>query len=1057
MLRKFLTLSVHVILLAVMVKPVISAQIVSPGDLLNNSVDRAELSAKVDIGKKLWQSKPSVVQHQRLNGRSAPDSLHAIILICDFQDYKFYGQWDEMDQDLLLNPYGDFYYTAHDSLYYGNQFANVATYFDEVSGSQFTLDYDVCGTVATLPNDMGWYGNHPDEGEQRFLLVQHTVEILDQYVDFSNYDTVILVHADAGEETDVNGDSPEQIHSSYLGEADFEEAYDDTILTQPWIETADDAIVNKVLVLPEYEFQDFDHPYGGPTGSLGVYCFVVGQRLGMLPLFDPTPGGSPDSAGIGNFGLMGYGLFLGGGLIPSHPCAYNKVLMGWLEPYTVLPNQVEELFYLFPAEHPGVNTCARVEISSSEYFLLEYRLQDPDDNGIFSFGDDKNSNGIPDFYDVSEPGGLPTWGVSFFDATEDSIETLVGSEFDFFMSDNTGRPEGVKGAGSGIYIWHIDEWVINNIIQSGSSAFNGDSQRKAVDLEEADGIQDLDAMRGIYVLGGDYDSYRQEDYSSFTPETLPNTDTAGGVRTGIVIDNISALADSMTFNCSIVSTDSPIELISDIQMPGIDLSGCHLLAVDLDNNGTLEIITTAGNTVYAFNADGSEYFTVTVDDVNDEEVAWSGSPAAGDFNNDGYSEIVLSSNVGVFAFDREGVWTLLYEMDDCPLPPMLTDTGSIVVVEYQELLDEYRLLIIGHEGERLWSLIMPAGVVTGVPPVLWDDYIVLPISDEEAGSSVLICRPEESHILDLPVEVCGYQMYCNSEQLFIPLDQGALATVFKDNLQEVVLWENRVDVASSIAPGLFFTSNDVFASTGQSGHYQVGWPARPRSAITATDFDNSPTPLVYTDLAGNEFVLFTSSDGRLFLYDKYGGLVDGWPLAGAGTPAGTAILVDIDSDSVLELVVASATNRLSASIGEESIGELVSRLMFYRLTGTDGFTSKWSMSGGSPTRSGFNVETGESGDGLIELESVVCYPSPLTSGTLFVRAESLGECDFQAVLYNLEGEEVARSDVRNVSGVEPVEVELVVDHIASGLYVCRVIASDGDVTKVLVKSVAVAR
>ena len=109
MLRKFLTLSVYVILLAVMVKPVISAQIVSPGDLLNKSVDRIELSAKVDIGKKLWQIKSSVVQQQRLNGRSAPDSLHAIILICDFQDYKFYGQWDEMDQDLLLNPYGDFY------------------------------------------------------------------------------------------------------------------------------------------------------------------------------------------------------------------------------------------------------------------------------------------------------------------------------------------------------------------------------------------------------------------------------------------------------------------------------------------------------------------------------------------------------------------------------------------------------------------------------------------------------------------------------------------------------------------------------------------------------------------------------------------------------------------------------------------------------------------------------------------------------------------------------------------------------------------------------------
>jgi len=148
---------------------------------------------------------------------------------------------------------------------------------------------------------------------------------------------------------------------------------------------------------------------------------------------------------------------------------------------------------------------------------------------------------------------------------------------------------------------------------------------------------------------------------------------------------------------------------------------------------------------------------------------------------------------------------------------------------------------------------------------------------------------------------------------------------------------------------------------------------------------------------------------------------------------------------------------LSVPIDDEFTGELVSRIMICKLTGTDDYTSKWPMSGGSPKRSGFIVETGNTGDDLIELDSVICYPSPVTSGTLYVRAESLGECDFQAVLYNLEGEEVTRSDVRSISGVEPVEVELVVDHIASGLYVCRVTASNGNDSKVLVKSVAVAR
>ena len=50
--------------------------------------------------------------------------------------------------------------------------------------------------------------------------------------------------------------------------------------------------------------------------------------------------GSPDSQGIGQFGLMGYGLFTAGGLVPAEPCAFNRMLMGWATPYEVDPDAV---------------------------------------------------------------------------------------------------------------------------------------------------------------------------------------------------------------------------------------------------------------------------------------------------------------------------------------------------------------------------------------------------------------------------------------------------------------------------------------------------------------------------------------------------------------------------------------------------------------------------------------------------------------------------------------------------------------------------------------------
>jgi M6 family metalloprotease-like protein len=1073
MQRKFLALSLICIFWAV---PAVSVQLVDKSDFINMSVNRLQLSSKVDVGKNLWPLKSSAVQYERLIGRTAPDSLHAIVLLCDFQDYKFYGWWDEMDQSIAPTHPGDWYFSSHDSLYFDHLLADVATYFDEVSGANFTLDYDICGTVANLPENMEWYGNHPEEGEQRFLLAQDAVEALDEFIDFSLYDTVFLIHAGAGEETDVNGDSPRQIYSSYLGENDFVEAFNDSTIAYPGIETNDDAIVDKVLVLPEYEFQDFEHPYGGAMGSLGVYCFEVGQRLGMLPLFDPTPGGRPDSAGIGNFGLMGYGLFLGGGLIPSHPCAYNKVLMGWLEPYSVYPDEVEELFTLFPAEHPRDNSCAKIEISSSEYFLLEYRLQDPDGNGIFSFEGDLNGNNIPDFYDASEPEGKPIFGYSVFNPIEDTIETLNGAEFDFFMSDNDGRPEGVKGAGSGVFVWHIDEWVINNTIMFGSSEYNGDPNRKAVDLEEADGIQDMDGMQGLYVLGGDYDSYRLEDNSAFTPESLPNTSTAGGIRTGIVIDDFSEVVidtffinesdtidyidyqQSMTFNCFLQQSNLPVELISDIRLPdGVDISGCHLLAIDMDGDNNSEIIVSSENSVYVYNADGTEFFSRSIDDIDGEKVILSGSPVAGDLDGDGYPEIILASNFGLFVVYRDSSYELKHEMDDCPLPPVLIDDDAIIFVEYLELAEEFQLKALAGDGSDYWPATILPDSVSAVPPVLWNDFIVVPIDSSEAGSSLFLYNGSESHTIELPAQVSGYQMYCDISRLYVPIIGGNLATIFADNLSEVVQWTNRAEVSSAIAPGLFFNSDNSFSATGKSGHYRTGWPSRPVESVTAPRPESSPSPLVFADLNGDEFALFTSSDGRLYLYNSYGNLVEGWPLAGIGTPSGTGVLANLDSDSNLELVVASTTSRISGSMDDSYIRNPVSRIAIYRISGTDDFHSRWSMSGGSPSRTGYNIGAEEPGSGVINQNSVICYPSPLTTGKLFVRAEAKGKCSLNAVLYNLEGEEVARSNVVNVFGAEPIEVELVVDHIASGLYVCKIIVDDGIDNEIIIRPVAVAR
>lgn len=663
----------------------------------------------------------SGLQRRRLAGEKAPSSLNAVLLMCDFSDSLILGRYGQVPGDFPAPMQTEIYYGAHDSVYFDHLLQDVADYYQDVSGGAFTLNYTIHPRVVNLPEPMSFYGNHPTEGEQPLLMAAGVVDSLDSEIDFSLYDTVIMVHAGAGEETDILGDSPEQIYSTYLDPRDFQTAFEDSLLAQPYLATGDHPEgegLDHVLVLPETEYQDLIQGFGGYFGSLGVYCFEVGLRLGMLSLSDFTPAGRPDSQGIGEFGLMGYGLFVGMGWIPPHPCAYNKVLMGWLDPLAVNPD-VSGTHFLTPCEDTAAPEAAiRVDITGQEYWLLAYRQQDPDGNRIFSHPGDLNGNNIPDFFDADSQfgDGTPT---GYFDPATDTRERLVGCEWDFFMSENSARGPYDKGAGSGVYIWHIDEGVVSWAFDQPSNFFNADPLRKSVDLEEGDGIQDLDSkIPSAYQLGGDDDSFRGEDSSEFGPVTSPATLTNGGARTGVrfsgfsnVVRDSSAFiasinfqvdppdtvmgfvyADTVAFQLERLPADQGPQLAARRDLPaGLDLRGSHLVTADLDGDGNDEIIAAGtGGQVYVLTGDLNEFLDHDGDPDTlepfalgargGEPVAWNLPPAVGNIDQDPEPEIVLTGPDGIYAFDGNGASVRVQgtgdsgfylELPGCKLPPVL--------------------------------------------------------------------------------------------------------------------------------------------------------------------------------------------------------------------------------------------------------------------------------------------------------------------------------------------------------------------------------------------------
>ncbi|MCB1182147.1 hypothetical protein KDM41_01855 [bacterium] len=1094
-------------------------------------VDGPFATPSAEVRERLWrQSAPlredgsRSVQRRRLAGEKAPATLNAIVLMCDFADSLMLGRHGLEPGDFPPPRQSDRHYAAHDSVYFDHLLGKVADYFDAVSGGRLALSTTVHPRTINLPQPMAYYGDHPTEGEQSILMAQQVVDSLGAEIDFPAYDTVILVHAGAGEETDILGDSPEQIFSTYLDPDDFAAAHEDSQLAQPYLAAPGFPAgtgIDRVLILPETEQQDPIGGIGGGFGSLGVYCFEVGLHLGMLSLSDFTPSGRPDSQGIGQYGLMGYGLFVGLGYIPPHPCAFNKLLMGWIDPYTAEPLDGAR-HLLTPANDPqGPLACARVDISGSEYWLLEYRLQDPDGSRTWTFGDDKNGNGLPDFYDADSGNGDGT-PTGKFDPATDEVERVIGAEWDFAMSENNARQFGELGWGSGVYVWHIDEGLIQDVFDAPANLFNADAGHKSVDVEEADGIQDLDSGADPdFLLGSDRDSFRGEFTDAFTPHDLPRTDTASGAYTGVafrefsnvVADSFMTLlytdpvtlteywafdyADTMSFRLTVepASPAAPV-LVARRELPaGTDLRGSHVLVGNLDTSGLDDEIILGGadGDVWVLDGDLNEYLDADGDPATlaplavglrgGQPVAWNLPPALGNIDGDPGPEIVLTAADGIYAFDADGgevrtveagAFGLYADVPGCTLPPVLlpTDpavyppsgsTSVVAAVVRHEGGQAWLEAFGGPDGARLTSVSLGDGRVAA-PPAVLDDIVAVAVADTASGSRRLVLLRWNGLLFENLVEreLAG-QPGPWAPALGETPDSRAgdrrffAAVIDTAGRGETILfgaeprasdggWQWSADrvVAGPLGLGGSFVGPDVLGRVGHGGDWQTGWPRRP----LAGDLAGGPTvqgqPLaarLVTTANSREQYIFPTRDGRLFATGTRGEWEPDWPLAGPA-PAGTPALGRLGGLADLDLVAVGTFDRIVGTDGERGLQtEPVSVVSVWADVAALG--AVWPMHGGSIWRGGWYDRTDWAGDpgvatgsGLVD-GSLMCYPSPLRRGPLKVGGRLRGAGRVRAEVYNLEGEFVRASAWRDVPASDPFELQMDLPGTTTGLYLCR--------------------
>lgn len=379
-------------------------------------------------------------------------------------------------------------------LFDNNPDGTLTDYYNEISYGQFNVTGTVYGWFTAdqnqayyASNNNGLNSNYPQNGQG---FVRSIVEKADPTVDFSQYDN----------------DGPDGIPNS--GDDD---GYVDGVIVVYAGAGADWSPRNSNLWpfksdLGSNEYTTNDASANG--GTVKVSTFVVcpekaGGGAGLnqvrpIGVFAHEFGhvlGLPDlydrdgsSNGIGEWDLMASGSWGGDGAHsekPAHMSAWAKIQMGWLTP-TIVSTNTNGLSIPQAETNAAAFLIWEDGYQLSRYFLVENRQQ---------------------------------------------------TGFDFYLN------------GPGLLIFHVDEnqhWGPN---RSGFGTVNDDETHKLVDLEEADGLANLDNNINRGDAGDPYPG--SSNNRAFTDTSNPNSRDYDGNPTGVEIKNISNSGPTMTADITV--------------------------------------------------------------------------------------------------------------------------------------------------------------------------------------------------------------------------------------------------------------------------------------------------------------------------------------------------------------------------------------------------------------------------------------------------------------------------------------------------------------------------
>ncbi|MGB5849067.1 MAG: hypothetical protein WBH40_11305, partial [Ignavibacteriaceae bacterium] len=475
----------------------------------------------------------------------ANDTLKILAIMVNFQEDRDgatfgngkFGSIYSVDYgSTILDP------LPHDAQYFNDHLLFVRNYFHKVSNNNLYIDFTVLPDTFSVTQTMRNYSPLP--GSDDFTPIGNfAVEawtLADQLYpgrDFSSYDLFTIFHAGVGRDISLPGSigNERDLPSVYLSDKSFKEIYGEDF---NGIQVSGGSFnITNSMIMPETEsreLQTISATFLFEITINGLLCASVGSHLGLPDLFDTETGLSA----IGRFGLMdGQGIFAYGGTYPPEPSPWSKIFLGWADPVTVELGNADVSLVTKLAAEIGDTVILKVPLNSSEYYLIENRNRDANDDGS-TVTYIVNGNTITKIFTKDTTGYLS------FDVDSLAGVILDVDEFDWAVP------------GNGILIWHIDENIINDKIAE--NKVNTDKKRRGIDVEEADGVQDIgeefQTIFGDLVIGEGTEedlwhaSNPADLYQNlFNKETRPNTRTNTNANSLISVKDFSDISNRMSF------------------------------------------------------------------------------------------------------------------------------------------------------------------------------------------------------------------------------------------------------------------------------------------------------------------------------------------------------------------------------------------------------------------------------------------------------------------------------------------------------------------------------